>query len=172
MDEPGHEKIFLAIPKNKLSLQSQNRTGAIAQLVEQRTENPCVPGSIPGGTTKTSRLLPRAACFGGATWHSHLRGTPPSPRGLWPGCRSSLAVARLFFWRLGAHIHWGTAPAPPLRACCSSDTAESQTLFGSGLFATPGQKEPDGESGLRKQALRRRVTHRLRSPFPRHACCA
>ena len=31
-------------------MQSQN-DGAIAQLVEQRTENPCVPGSIPGGTT-------------------------------------------------------------------------------------------------------------------------
>ena len=28
-----------------------NGNGAIAQLVEQRTENPCVPGSIPGGTT-------------------------------------------------------------------------------------------------------------------------
>ena len=28
-----------------------NATGALAQLVEQRTENPCVPGSIPGGTT-------------------------------------------------------------------------------------------------------------------------
>ena len=28
--------------------------GAIAQLVEQRTENPCVPGSIPGGTTNKS----------------------------------------------------------------------------------------------------------------------
>ena len=27
--------------------------GAIAQLVEQRTENPCVPGSIPGGTTSS-----------------------------------------------------------------------------------------------------------------------
>ena len=27
--------------------------GAIAQLVEQRTENPCVPGSIPGGTTNS-----------------------------------------------------------------------------------------------------------------------
>ena len=26
-------------------------TGTLAQLVEQRTENPCVPGSIPGGTT-------------------------------------------------------------------------------------------------------------------------
>ena len=26
------------------------KRGAIAQLVEQRTENPCVPGSIPGGT--------------------------------------------------------------------------------------------------------------------------
>ena len=29
----------------------QHSVGAIAQLVEQRTENPCVPGSIPGGTT-------------------------------------------------------------------------------------------------------------------------
>jgi hypothetical protein len=29
----------------------QLSNGAIAQLVEQRTENPCVPGSIPGGTT-------------------------------------------------------------------------------------------------------------------------
>ena len=29
--------------------------GAIAQLVEQRTENPCVPGSIPGGTTKKTQ---------------------------------------------------------------------------------------------------------------------
>ena len=26
-------------------------SGTLAQLVEQRTENPCVPGSIPGGTT-------------------------------------------------------------------------------------------------------------------------
>ena len=26
--------------------------GAIAQLVEQRTENPCVPSSILGGTTE------------------------------------------------------------------------------------------------------------------------
>tara|TARA_B100001094_G_scaffold280050_1_gene290593 strand:+ start:2968 stop:3093 length:126 start_codon:yes stop_codon:yes gene_type:complete len=27
------------------------KVGALAQLVEQWTENPCVPGSIPGGTT-------------------------------------------------------------------------------------------------------------------------
>ncbi len=26
--------------------------GAVAQLVEQRTENPCVPGSSPGGATE------------------------------------------------------------------------------------------------------------------------
>ena len=31
--------------------------GALAQLVEQRTENPCVPGSIPGGTTTKSPIL-------------------------------------------------------------------------------------------------------------------
>ena len=31
--------------------------GAIAQLVEQRTENPCVPGSSPGGTTKKPAII-------------------------------------------------------------------------------------------------------------------
>jgi hypothetical protein len=53
-----HKKLFslifisfiLEIKDFTLSLQPQN-DGAIAQLVEQRTENPCVPGSIPGGTT-------------------------------------------------------------------------------------------------------------------------
>ena len=30
----------------------RKNVGAIAQLVEQRTENPCVPSSILGGTTK------------------------------------------------------------------------------------------------------------------------
>ena len=41
------------INKKGISLhpQSSNNDGAIAQLVEQRTENPCVAGSIPGGTT-------------------------------------------------------------------------------------------------------------------------
>ena len=35
--------------------------GAIAQLVEQRTENPCVPGSIPGGTTKKQLKIIKSA---------------------------------------------------------------------------------------------------------------
>ena len=30
----------------------------LAQLVEQRTENPCVPGSIPGDGTKMKKLTP------------------------------------------------------------------------------------------------------------------
>jgi hypothetical protein len=30
---------------------------AVAQSVEQRTENPCVAGSIPAHTTKRSRIL-------------------------------------------------------------------------------------------------------------------
>ena len=33
-------------------VQKDDLQGAIAQLVEQRTENPCVPSSILGGTTK------------------------------------------------------------------------------------------------------------------------
>ena len=32
------------------------KKGVIAQLVEQRTENPCVPSSILGGTTCTRAL--------------------------------------------------------------------------------------------------------------------
>ena len=43
---------FAAVIKKRL-----RTAGAIAQLVEQRTENPCVPGSIPGGTTKRIREL-------------------------------------------------------------------------------------------------------------------
>ena len=31
-------------------------TGTIAQLVEQRAENPCVPGSNPGSTTTNPRF--------------------------------------------------------------------------------------------------------------------
>lgn len=31
--------------------------GAVAQSVEQRTENPCVPGSSPGGATSPQRKL-------------------------------------------------------------------------------------------------------------------
>ena len=38
--------------------------GTLAQMVEQRTENPCVPGSIPGGTTfKKTRCEPCLFCF-------------------------------------------------------------------------------------------------------------
>ncbi len=33
--------------------------GFLAQLVEQRTENPCVPGSIPGETTENAPYLGR-----------------------------------------------------------------------------------------------------------------
>ena len=43
--------------------EKQNAVGAIAQLVEQRTENPCVPGSIPGGTTLQRVILKRVTLF-------------------------------------------------------------------------------------------------------------
>ena len=39
------------LPTFALAITKSVVDGAIAQLVEQRTENPCVPGSIPGGTT-------------------------------------------------------------------------------------------------------------------------
>ena len=47
---------LLQIEIKPLYLHSQFSDGTIAQLVEQRTENPCVPGSIPGGTTEMREL--------------------------------------------------------------------------------------------------------------------
>ena len=46
---------IFAIPKRK--------NGVIAQLVEQRTENPCVPGSIPGDTTSESESYRNVTLF-------------------------------------------------------------------------------------------------------------
>ena len=62
----------LQFKKVSLPLQPQTRNnGAIAQLVEQRTENPCVPGSIPGGTTQKADFLTRVSFF-----VSHQAGYP------------------------------------------------------------------------------------------------
>ncbi len=48
---------FLIIKNNSFIFAVQKTKGTIAQLVEQRTENPCVPGSIPGGTTAFNGVL-------------------------------------------------------------------------------------------------------------------
>jgi hypothetical protein len=44
-------------------VQTLSVEGTLAQLVEQWTENPCVPGSIPGGTTKTTTSKVVVFCF-------------------------------------------------------------------------------------------------------------
>ena len=46
---------IFAIPNEK--------NGVIAQLVEQRTENPCVPGSIPGDTTSEKESYRNVTLF-------------------------------------------------------------------------------------------------------------
>ena len=51
------------VQKKYVPLHPQTKNGAIAQLVEQRTENPCVPGSIPGGTTSKKRHQPKGWCL-------------------------------------------------------------------------------------------------------------
>ena len=67
--DDGIEETLLPIPNRKVKLYSANGTawetvwesrtlpgryGSIAQSVEQRTENPRVPGSIPGRATRKS----------------------------------------------------------------------------------------------------------------------
>ena len=43
----------VGIKKNTIFAASKSTSGAVAQLVEQRTENPCVGSSILSSTTKT-----------------------------------------------------------------------------------------------------------------------
>ena len=67
----------LQFKKVSLPLQPQTRNnGAIAQLVEQRTENPCVPGSIPGGTTQINTPI-EMIIF---QWEYLFTPTPPYPQ--------------------------------------------------------------------------------------------
>ena len=59
--------------------------GSVAQLVEQRTENPCVGGSIPPRATNTQRLtvLGWAFSFARGPRHAGQRAVlrvPPLPR--------------------------------------------------------------------------------------------
>ena len=65
-----------------LETKAQHKAGAIAQLVEQRTENPCVPGSIPGGTTK-KRELRKSSLFLWCHWAlvCYLSPKPPFCKG-------------------------------------------------------------------------------------------
>jgi hypothetical protein len=46
-------------PPFRLRPERMKEGGAVAQSVEQRTENPCVGGSIPPHTTKTIKRLRR-----------------------------------------------------------------------------------------------------------------
>jgi hypothetical protein len=46
--------MFAAPPKIHTFVAANS--GDVAQLVEQRTENPCVGGSIPSVTTRTANL--------------------------------------------------------------------------------------------------------------------
>ena len=45
--------------RNQEDCTKEHNDGALAQLVEHRTENPCVPGSIPGGATSSFHYEPR-----------------------------------------------------------------------------------------------------------------
>ncbi len=73
--------------------------GAIAQLVEQRTENPCVAGSIPAGTTsKTAACSNAGGClvFDGYTIPAQIRAICLSQT---PCFRIVFSVKRIYHFR-------------------------------------------------------------------------
>ena len=70
--------LFLLLLQDKKTFATfaiANKKGAIAQLVEQRTENPCVPGSIPGGTTFRKRKIMKPAEIQSFQWVFSLSTT-------------------------------------------------------------------------------------------------
>ena len=63
--EPAELRIT-EIPVDGLGVRAFVRpstSGSVAQLVEQRTENPCVTGSIPVRATSLTRCLPNSLGF-------------------------------------------------------------------------------------------------------------
>ena len=98
-------------------------------MVEQRTENPCVPGSIPGGTTLNARVVASATTLArflpqghngphrpdttGAPRRpaAHLHVTMPPRDGTTlparPGCRHSSSFHPHFRYVLPAGFHGG-----------------------------------------------------------------
>ena len=51
MKNENIQKKYFNIIKIVFTFEALNKDGGVAQLVEQRTENPCVGGSIPSLTT-------------------------------------------------------------------------------------------------------------------------
>ena len=47
----GNTTVFGAVIIGSSPVKSTNKSGSVAQMVEQWTENPCVPGSNPGIST-------------------------------------------------------------------------------------------------------------------------
>ena len=107
------EKIFLP-------LQSQTKNdGVIAQLVEQRTENPCVPGSIPGDTTKKEASLMLLFFVGHRIGDPSIHPPAPSAGGVvlhlpYCTCPPFADSARRFSACLppGIAYYWGYRPKP------------------------------------------------------------
>ena len=53
-----------ALSKEEYASLNATKNGALAQLVEQRIENPCVPSSILGGTTRSPEFGASSFSFG------------------------------------------------------------------------------------------------------------
>ena len=69
-------KIGFGVYKKTYIFAPQLSAGAIAQLVEQRTENPCVPGSIPGGTTALEEIRGLFILCNLCIWLLNRKGFP------------------------------------------------------------------------------------------------
>src|SRR3972149_10450356 len=98
---PGLE-VLIAPFYRPVRVRGQSRYGQVAQLVEQRTENPCVGGSIPPLATTFMRVLSVAVA------HRFLQ----KPRFLLQNYDSAARLAFLFF---------GPHSLPSLRASCARE---------------------------------------------------
>ena len=68
----SHKSNDSTVVESKISTQLNG--GTVAQLVEQRTENPRVTGSIPVGTTLCRDAKSCVSFF--CIWHENLEGKP------------------------------------------------------------------------------------------------
>ena len=118
----AESKSFTTFVIAKEILPDRTAQGAIAQLVEQRTENPCVPGSIPGGTTIDSVISQNPIEIQSFQWgffYTPIRKFQPSSIWKWAQSENLGDCVKSLFFTLF------TPSQPPLFAFSSPVTFAS-----------------------------------------------
>src|SRR5947209_18507265 len=108
----GLPRIFHAILPIRYKIETSTQGGPLAQRLEQRTHNPLVPGSNPGGPTKTATRVHQLWAAPSRHCRFDLRGESAFvPCGIYAGHNVVISFAAVhcrvgipWFWHSGSDL--------------------------------------------------------------------